>query len=212
MSSMMFYLGRHPDVYTKLCKEVRTAFNSTDEIHSGPALNSCVYLRACLDETMRISPPVGGALWREAMEGGLTVDGELIPAGVDLGVGIYAIHHNKTYYPEPSEFRPERWLVTEQNSAEDVKVAKSAFIPFSKGPRNCVGKGLAYMEISLVMARMIWMFDFRVTDETGWEKERARWGTEAFKGYANNEFHLRDQFTSWKNGPMVSFRPRDSSV
>lgn len=56
---------------------------------------------------MRLSPAVGALLPREILEGGLIVDGEYFPAGVDIGVPIYSVHHHEAYYPEPFEFKPE---------------------------------------------------------------------------------------------------------
>ena len=55
-----------------------------------------------------MSPPVDGASWRETCQGGLNVDGRLIPQRYDVGVGIYAIQHNPAYYPDPMTYKPKR--------------------------------------------------------------------------------------------------------
>src|ERR1700712_5030659 len=69
LASSFFYLVHNPDKLAKLTKAVRATFSALEEIHSSPILNSCVYLRAVIDEGMRLSPPVGGILPREVMSG-----------------------------------------------------------------------------------------------------------------------------------------------
>jgi cytochrome P450 len=133
LAALFFYLAKYPRVYAKLSDEIRTNFSSYDEIRGGQPLNKCQYLRACLDEAMRMAPPVGGAAWREAQKGGAVVDGHVIPEGFDAGVACYAIHHKKDYYRKPFEFVPERWMAGDEFTAEDVTVAKAAFNPFSLG-------------------------------------------------------------------------------
>lgn len=207
MAALLFYLSQNRRAYAKVCAEVRGAFSSAEDIRTGPQLSSLTYLRACLDETMRISPPVGGVLWREVMEGGLDLDGEHVPAGYDVGVGIYCIHHNPAYYPQPFDYVPERWIASKQNPQEAVDLARSAFTPFSKGPRNCIGKGLAYMELTLAMARVLWMFDFRAVDDC-MRRKGMQEPSGVYRQHLLKEYRLKDQFTSWKDGPMLQFRAR----
>lgn len=165
LAATLFYLSRNSRTYDRVCKEVRANFANQDDIGLGPRLNSCTYLRACIDESLRMSPPVGGALWREISPGGMIVDSISLPAGVDVGTGIYSIHHNADYHREPMKFIPERWIAEEPGSSkESVELSRSAFAPFSTGPRSCVGKGFAYHEITLTLAHIIQRFDFFSTD------------------------------------------------
>jgi len=73
MAGCFFYLSHHEHAYEKARNEVRSAFTSARDIKSGHTLNSCVFLRACIEESLRMSPPVGGALWREVENGGLYI-------------------------------------------------------------------------------------------------------------------------------------------
>ncbi|KAL0935888.1 benzoate 4-monooxygenase cytochrome p450 [Colletotrichum truncatum] len=198
MAALFFYLSRYPEAYEKVVEEVRKAFRSAKEVSQGPKLSSCSYLRACITEAARLSPPAAGAMWREVQEGGLQVGNLYIPEGYDVGTGIYSINHNPEYYPEPFKFWPERWI-SEVVGDEAMSKAKSAYGTFSVGPRNCVGKGLAMIEISLAMAAVISEFDFR-RDETG----MGRVGEG--KGVAENEYQIFWAFTSMKNGPYIQFR------
>ena len=110
MAGMLFYLSRYPAAMERAVAEVRQTFSSVDEIRAGAKLNSCKFFRACIDETLRITPSSGSAPLREVLNGGAQLDGKFIPEGVDVGVGIYAVQHNPDYFPEPFAFIPERWI------------------------------------------------------------------------------------------------------
>ncbi|KAH6654714.1 isotrichodermin C-15 hydroxylase [Truncatella angustata] len=210
MAATLFYLVRSPTALQKATEEVRTKFGDVEDIHQGPALTSCAYLRACIDEAMRMSPSVGGIVPREVLAGGLTIDGENIPAGTVVGVPHYTIHHNAAYYPEPFVYKPERWVAGSHKalgtvSERDVQTAHGAFCPFSIGPRGCIGKGLAYIEMSTTIARLLYLYDLRKSP--GFDPAEGNpsneWGRQRVE-----EFQLIDQFTSLKDGPMVEFRKR----
>ncbi|EHK97881.1 putative Cytochrome 67 [Glarea lozoyensis 74030] len=139
LASAFFYLVHNPSTLANLTKEIRTKFDDVEQIHTSPELNSCHYLRAVIDESMRLSPPVGGILPREVLAGGLEIDGHHIPAGTVVGVPHYAIHHNPSYYPDPFTFNPDRWIAESPAETKDtVALAQSAFCPFSVGPRGCI--------------------------------------------------------------------------
>lgn len=207
LAATFFYLVHNPFAYQKVAKEVREAFSSSDAIVHGPTLNSCVFLRATIDEAMRLSPPVAGALPRQVLPGGLTVDNHFIPEGIDVCVPHYAIHHNPDYYPKPFDYIPERWVRDSASAAmaSHLDDAHSAFCPFSVGPRGCIGKGLAYVELSVALARVLWQFDCRLAPGTtvGEGKPDLEEGRRR-----TMEYQLKDTFTSVKDGPLVQFRAR----
>lgn len=125
------------------------------------------------------------------------IDGHFFPPGVDVGVGIYSIHHNPLYYPDPFVYNPERWLLDSMEVNEVLKEsARSAFSPFSKGPRSCVGKGLAMVELMLTFACVLWSLDLKSVEDG------------IVSGMDVPEFQLRDHVTSAKDGPLVRFRKR----
>jgi cytochrome P450 len=160
-------------------------------------LNSCKYLRACLDESMRLSPPVPGILPRTVLPGGFKIDGHFLAEGTEVGVCTYAIHHNKKYFSEPFEYRPERWL----DDDEQLEDAQKAFSPFSLGPRGCIGKNMAYMEMMITMARVLIMFEIRLVGTLGEGESSGEVGRRR-KG----EFQVKDCFISLKDGPMIEFQ------
>lgn len=207
ITSTFFYLSRNSDARAKAAAEVRSAFSSEEEIRIGSALSSCHYLRACLDEALRMSPPVSAPLYREAGLGGASVCGTHIPEGLNCAVGTYAIHHNPIYFPEPFRYRPERWLKADDSPADILERAKAAFNPFSTGPRNCVAMTLAYMEMTLTVARVLWLADFRIpAGPLGHIGEG-----HPSRGYGRHrvdEYQLYDHWGSAKEGPFLQFKAR----
>ncbi|KAM0809260.1 putative Cytochrome P450-like protein [Seiridium cardinale] len=212
ISTTFFYLLHNPETYERLKSEVRPLFSSLEEIRGGAVLSSCRWLRACIDEAMRMSPGVPGLLPREALAPGVEIAGQLFPPGVDLGVAHYAIHHNEALYPDSFSYRPQRWLTEPQKdetideAKHRVQLVQSGFCPFSIGPRGCVGKGLAMKELMITIGRVVWLYDMRLAPG---EEYRGCGGPG--KGYGRQrgfEFQLKDMFVSKTDGPMVQFRRR----
>ncbi|KAH8728260.1 cytochrome P450 [Phaeosphaeriaceae sp. PMI808] len=194
MAAVFFYLSRYPECYQKLAQEIRSTFDSGTDIRAGPQLSGCKYLRACVDETLRISPPVGTTLWRDIPKDGqgpVLIDRKAIPEGTRIGVNLYSIHHNEEFFPEPWVFRPERFL---DESSKQSSIERKAFSPFSVGYRSCAGKPLAYLESSVTIAKALWYFDFAPARN---------------EHVALKVFHMLDQQGSEHYGPLLDFKPRN---
>lgn len=71
----------------------------------------------------------------------------------------YGANHSSTNFYQPNDFIPERWLENQQSSSPFVNDKKGAQKPFSLGARSCLGYKLAYLELRLILAKMIWNFD-----------------------------------------------------
>ncbi|KAI1327283.1 cytochrome P450 [Xylariaceae sp. FL0255] len=198
LAAVFFYLSRNPTCYATLAREIRSNFATGSEIRSS-AVTTCPYLRACIDEALRMSPPVPGILWREAYAGvqPFVGDGHVILPGTIVGVNVYSLHFNAACFQNPFEFCPERWLV------DDTKTIHDAFMPFSTGPRGCAGKAMAYLEVSLVLAKTMWYFDFQMASE-----QPEILTSEAHQGSLAGIFELLDSFTSTHRGPMLTFKQR----
>ena len=197
MAANFFYISTSQETQSKLAAEIRSTFDDVEEIKLGTKLDSCIYLKAVVEETLRMSPSVPGVLPRRVMTGGIEVVGHKFPAGVELAVPIYAIHHNPKYHPDPHRHKPDRWLAKVVGE-ENVTKARSAFHPFSYGSRQCVGMRLAYMELWITLARAIFLFDFRYIEG----------GFEDSFDTSPIEYKLVDHMTAARTGPIIQFVKR----
>ncbi|KAI1331637.1 cytochrome P450 [Xylariaceae sp. FL0255] len=208
--AMFFYLSRNKGCYEKLAAEIRSTFASSSEIRSGPTLSSCRYLRACIDETLRIAPPVPGTLWREVACGEkqrpVVIDGHVIPPDTQVGVNIYALHHNEEYFPDPFQFKPERWLPSGTADEARMERMNEAFTPFSIGYRGCAGKAMAYLETSLVVAKTLWYFDFERAPGKLGQIGGGIPGRRDGRG-RKDEYQLYDVIAGAHDGPYLVFKP-----
>lgn len=203
IAACIFYLLHYPETLRNVINEIRGTFSDVEEIRQGLQLNSLVYLRACIDETLRLSPGVPGPMMREVTTGGLIVEGLPIPEGTEVSVPAYVIHHNAAYFPDPWTFNPARWLSGSPEATRD------AFIPFSLGTRSCIGRNLAYLDITLVMARLLFSFDIRSApgDRSGEGSPLDRQMVKRGRG-REKEYQIQDCFITVRKGPVVQLRSR----
>ncbi|KFA80067.1 hypothetical protein S40288_08218 [Stachybotrys chartarum IBT 40288] len=157
-----YLLTRNPDAMRKLAQEVRTTFQNKEDI-TLLSVNSLSYMLACLNETLRMYPPVSVGLPRIAPKGGATIAGLFVPEGTQLGVWQWAINRHPAYWTRPDDYIPERWLGKDERFASD---RLDAMQPFSVGPRNCIGRNLAYAEMRLILARILFDFDLSLAEES----------------------------------------------
>jgi cytochrome P450 len=209
-AAMSFYLAHNPRIQEKLAKEIVSTFPSASEISGGLKLHNCKYMRAFIHETLRMAPPVPADLAREVRAGGTTVEGHFFPPGTLLSTSPYCLSYNSDIYPEPFTFRPERWLTLgddpEGSSAEEVALAESGHCAFSAGSRGCVGKNMAWLEMEIVLAKMIHALEIRpdVENMTG----AGGPGLSEGRGEVG-QYQLYDAFVAMRYGPFVQFRKRE---
>ncbi|KAF7185028.1 Cytochrome P450 monooxygenase [Pseudocercospora fuligena] len=156
-----YCLLTNPAVLQKLTEEVRGKWKSYDDINLHEVNNS-PYLVATMNEALRYFPPVPTGFERKIGAGGETVSGYYLPEGTSVCISQYPAHHSEKNFKNAEQFVPERWMGDEQY--KDDK--RSGMQPFSFGPRNCLGKNLAYAEMRLIMAKMIWSFDMQLESQS----------------------------------------------
>ncbi|KAI3399822.1 hypothetical protein diail_5619 [Diaporthe ilicicola] len=206
ISSTLFYMLRNPEVYEKAVREVRGQFSSSEfNVRLGAALNSCTYLRACLDESLRLSPPAASAQWRGVLAD-VIVDGRSVPAGCDVGTSLYPIQRHPAYFDEPYIFRPERW--TESHDITASERAQSAFSPFLAGPRSCVAKPLAVAEAMLTLATLLCRFDMKLAEGPDGETGCGGFQDAAHGRHRKDEYQLWEHVAAVNSGPLIKFRTR----
>ncbi len=134
-------LTRNPEAYARLREEVRAG-------------DDTAYLDAVIHESMR-SRPVIPMLARE-----VTVPWQFgsftVPAGSVVALSVLLLHHREDVYPDPLEFRPERFL--------GVKPGTYTWIPFGGGIRRCLGAALAMAEMRTVISEIVRRTDLVATD------------------------------------------------
>ncbi|KAL0941169.1 cytochrome p-450 [Colletotrichum truncatum] len=162
MSGLTYLLLRSPEKLEKLKTEIRETFKTRGEI-SMVAAQNCKYLRACLNEAMRMYPPTPGSLPRWVPGKGEIIDGHWVPGGYAVAVNQFAAGHSKHNFHRASEFIPERWLELSPDS-EFANDDLASVQPFSYGQRICIGKPMAYAEMSLAYAKFLWHFELELDD------------------------------------------------
>lgn len=162
LSGTTYLLLKNPEVLKKLNEEVRSAFKDEDEIDL-LSVGKLDYMLAVLDEGMRVYPPVPNQGNRVVPAGGAMVAGKWVPGGTSLQVMQYAANHSPSNFTRPDDFVPERWLANPP--AEFANDDRAARAPFSLGPRNCIGRNLAYAEMRLILAKMCFNFDMELDEE-----------------------------------------------
>ncbi|UKZ78942.1 hypothetical protein TrVFT333_006689 [Trichoderma virens FT-333] len=166
LSAVTYFLGTNPKPMKKLCDEVRSAFTNEEEIDLF-SVGRLQYLLAVLDEAMRLHPAVPGTIPRVVNPMGDTIAGHFVPPGTAVDIWNWTTNHFPDYWAQAEEFIPERWLDDPRFGNDKRKI----FNPFSVGARVCLGKNLAYAEMRLIVARLIWKYDIEILDESiGWDR------------------------------------------
>ncbi|KAK2008307.1 cytochrome P450 [Colletotrichum eremochloae] len=185
---LTYYLLKHPDVMEKLVKEIRTSFDSEQDITIDRMLR-LEYLQACLNEVLRIYPPSVTGFQRVTPPEGAEICGRFVPGRTSVYVSNYACFRSERNFKDPEKFIPERFLDTNGDYFQYDN--RAALQPFSYGPRVCMGKHMAYVEMRMIMAKMLWNFDLKLCDE-------------------NEDWLDQPVFLVFKKRPlMVQVRPRD---
>lgn len=138
MSGLTYLLLRNPEKLAKLTAEVRTTFRAQEDI-TMLATAKCAYLKAAIEEGMRLYPPVPATVPRWVPGRGDEIDGRFVPGGVAVGCSQLACGHSEANFRRAKDFIPERYLKLPPGS-EFENDDRAAMQPFSMGPRNCIGK------------------------------------------------------------------------
>lgn len=152
--AIIYYLARSPRALSKLQQELDEALGESNDIPWFEQLKKLPYLEACINEGLRLHSTSSLGLPRSVPAGGLTVCGKFFPEGAILSVPSYTLHRREDVWGDDAEeYRPERWLELDQT------VLQKSFNPFSFGPRACVGRNLASMELLVIIASFVRKYD-----------------------------------------------------
>jgi cytochrome P450 len=142
----LFLLDQHPAIMGDLLDELEGALKGDKATEE--KLEHLPLLQAVIMESMRLLPPV---LWSSRVCTEAVPLGQYeLPRGTQVIHSAYITHRLPDYFPQPNKFLPQRWLAAATRPYE--------YIPFSAGPRTCIGYGLAIMEMKLVLATLLQRF------------------------------------------------------
>lgn len=162
LTAWTYFVCTNRSVHRRLLKEIRGNFKTAEHIvWENTQPDQLPYLEATIHEALRLVPPPASSQQRVVPPGGAVICGERIPEGYAVAVPPVAVTHLDINFADPTGFHPERWLPRDDDDW-DEKFAKDklgASQPFSLGPRACLGKTLAYFELRLILASVLWNFD-----------------------------------------------------
>ena len=168
LSSTIYHLLSNPLCLDKLRHELdeREPFVSDESpqnaVSAYASVSELPYLRACIDETLRLRPPIAFQLPRTVYAPeGATISGHHIRQGTVVAVSPYSIHRNLELYDNPDTFNPDRWL--NQADPEQLRRLKSYNIPFSQGSRACIGRHIAIVELQILISTLVRRYDMTLS-------------------------------------------------
>lgn len=134
-SFFLSLMGIHQKIQDRVIQELDEIFGDSDRPATFQDTLEMKYLERCMMETLRMFPPVP-IIARQLTEDVKLASGDYtVPAGATVTVATYKLHRNPSIYPNPDIFDPDNFLPERQANRHYY-----AFVPFSAGPRSCVGK------------------------------------------------------------------------
>lgn len=155
----LFLLGSHPEVQDRVVAELDTIFaDEPDRRITMRDLNEMKYLERVIKESLRLFPSVpfiGRVLAEDTQFGEY-----LVPAGTFVNVEIFHVHRCADQFPEPNRFNPDNFLPENVQSRHPY-----SYVPFSAGPRNCIGQKFALLEEKCMLASVLRKFTVTATEK-----------------------------------------------
>ncbi|CAH7275343.1 LOC101831958 [Phodopus roborovskii] len=158
ISFLLYELATHPDMQKKLQDEIDRALPNKAPV-TYEALMDMEYLDMVVNETLRLYP-IANRLERISKKD-VEINGVFIPKGTVVMVPIYPLHRGPEHWPEPEEFRPERFSKENKD-----RINPYVYMPFGNGPRNCIGMRFALISMKLAVIRILQNFTLQTCEQT----------------------------------------------
>ncbi|EGU79236.1 hypothetical protein FOXB_10267 [Fusarium oxysporum f. sp. conglutinans Fo5176] len=134
LTCLFYLLATNNNACMRLQEEIDNLFSSSSQPNHS-SFSKLTYLQACIDETLRLFPPVPSGLQRMTPAEGLKVGEIFIPGDTIVTVPSYTVYRDERYFTAPNDFVPERWVIRPEMVKDD-----SVFAPFSVGRYACVAR------------------------------------------------------------------------
>ncbi|XP_041640995.1 cytochrome P450 3A40-like [Cheilinus undulatus] len=158
LTFLAYNLAINPDVMKKLQKEIDATFPNKAPVEY-QALMQMEYLESAINESLRLYP-IAARLERVA-QASVEINGLVIPKGMVVMVPTWPMHRDPDVWPEPDEFKPERFSKENKDNIDPY-----TYMPFGIGPRNCIGMRFALMIMRLAIVEILQRYSFAVCKET----------------------------------------------
>ncbi|XP_059941875.1 cytochrome P450 4V2 isoform X2 [Mesoplodon densirostris] len=159
----LYLLGSYPEVQQKVDNELEEVFGRSDRPPTLDDLKKLKYLECVVKESLRLFPSV--PFFARHLNEDCEVAGYKIVKGSQVIIMPYALHRDPRYFPNPEEFKPERFFPENSKGRHSY-----AYVPFSAGPRNCIGQKFAMMEEKTILScilRHFWVESNQKREELG---------------------------------------------
>ncbi|KDR12229.1 Cytochrome P450 4C1 [Zootermopsis nevadensis] len=158
LSWALFLLGLHPHIQDRAYQEQKSIFQGSDRPATMKDLNEMKYLERVIKESLRLYPSVPGIA--RTLKKDVKIAGYDIPSECTILVQIYVLHRNPDQFPDPEKFDPDNFLPERASKRHPY-----AYIPFSAGPRNCIGQKFALLEEKTVLSYILRHYKLRSLDK-----------------------------------------------
>uniref|UniRef100_A0A3Q2DF87 unspecific monooxygenase n=1 Tax=Cyprinodon variegatus TaxID=28743 RepID=A0A3Q2DF87_CYPVA len=155
---LAYTLARNPEVMKQLQQEIDLTFPNKGLVQYD-SLMQMEYLSSVVDECLRLYPPA--ARIERMTKETVRIKGITIPKNMIVQVPVYALHRDPDLWPDPEEFKPDRFSKENKHNINPY-----AYLPFGMGPRNCLGKRFALVMIKLALVKVLQTYSFLVCEET----------------------------------------------
>ncbi|XP_061938628.1 cytochrome P450 4C1-like [Apis cerana] len=150
-------LAEHKDIQNRIRTEVKAVIDENGGKLNMSTLQNLPYLERCIKETLRLYPSV--PLISRKLEGDVKLSNYEIPANNIINIQIFNTHRDPKFWPNPDKFDPDRFLPENSKGRHPF-----AYIPFSAGPRNCIGQRFAILELKTYLALLLYNYYFEPID------------------------------------------------
>ncbi|KAI0169851.1 cytochrome P450 [Hypoxylon sp. FL1284] len=196
LTLLTYELARSPKLQTTAREEISQVMSPgtpgdiepTKQGVSNPAWDRFPFLNGCINETLRLYPPIPTGGVRQTVDKPIVVGGTVIPPHTTIVAPRWSIGRLETAFEKPNEFIPERWT-----TKPDMVKSEKAFSPFTKGRHVCPGKQVGLLEVRMVMAMILANFEFSIAP------------TKSNQTRVVDDFH--DGFTATPGALEIVFKP-----